>query len=85
MSLLVPLKPLFALLSHFCPSDYSSFTGHEFLKYDWNACGTSKIVILVSMLCRIRERDKKKTQHTSTSSVEEEFDNDVENQILKDE
>lgn len=34
---------------------------------------------------RIRERDKKKTQHTSTSSVEEEFDIDVENQILKDE
>lgn len=36
-------------------------------------------------LYRIRERDKKKTQHTSTSSVEEEFDIDVENQILKDE
>ncbi|KAK2570355.1 Endoribonuclease YbeY [Acropora cervicornis] len=35
-------------------------------------------------LYRIRERDKKKMQHTSTSSVEEEFDIDVENQILKD-
>lgn len=53
--------------------------------YDWNACGTSKIVILLSMICRIRERDKKKTQHNSTYSVEEEFDIVVENQILKDE
>ena len=42
-------------------------------------------IILLSMICRICERDKKKTQHTSTSSVEEEFDIDVENQILKDE
>lgn len=82
--MLVPLKPLFALPLHLSPSDNSAFTGHEFLKYDWNACGTSKIVILLSMICRIRERDKKKTQHTSTSSVEEEFDIDVENQILKD-
>lgn len=85
LRLLVPLMLLVALLSHFRPSDYSAISGRKFLKYDWNACGTSKIVILLSMICRIRERDKKKKQHTSVSSAEEEFDLDVENRILKDE